>query len=204
VHHFQKDGLEEVEDELADLANLKIEEPVRQQFEVTTDQGIIQSYETASALNVTLNEGCWICNEDWNGFVDLRLVTILPCSHSACSSCLLQFFKICNQKQKDELTLREYNLKFSCGICRLELDETIPYETADRVINKNQVSSFNQFILSGRSKDDRRERRQLINHLLVDRFEYDVGLVEAALFNLIEIIDIDGSNKLTTGRIFNF
>jgi hypothetical protein len=199
VHRFQKEGVEGSEAEVNDSAKLKIEELVHQQFVVTTDQMILQSFEEASATPVTLNDRCWICNESWSEFVDLRLVTVLPCSHSACSNCLFNLLKSCNQKQNDELTLREYNFQFSCGICRLELDETIPYKTADQVLNTNQISSFYQFISSGRSKNDRRERRQLISYLLVDRFEYDVGLVEAALFNLIDIIGVEGSDKLTTG-----
>jgi hypothetical protein len=198
VHHFQPAGAavaEEVDE--VDLEQLEIAEREPQKFDVTTDEAILQSGEQASASPVTLNDVCWICNEKWNEFVDLRLVTILPCLHSACSSCLLKLLKTSNEKQKDGMG--EFNYKFDCGVCRLELDETIPYEAANQVLNKNLVPSFYQFISTGRTKDERRERRQLVYSLLVDRFEYDVGRVEATLFNFIEIMDCNEPEQLTFG-----
>jgi hypothetical protein len=112
----------------------------------------------------------------------------------------LKLLKTSNEKQKDGMG--EFTYQFNCGICRLELDEAIPYEAADKVMNKNLVPSFSQFIATGRSKEERRERRQLVNSLLVDQFEYDVQRVEATLFNLIDIMEVDGSEKLTTS--FNY
>jgi hypothetical protein len=202
VHHFHRDGVDVVEEAVVEIDSekLKTEEPVPKTFNVTTDQLILQSFEHASTATITMNDVCWICNEKWNEFVDLRLVTVFPCSHSACSSCVLKLLKTSNEKQKDGMG--EFTYKFNCGICRHELDETIPYEAANQVLNKSLVPSFVQFISSGRTKEERRERRQLIYSLLVDRFEYDVQRVEATLFNLIDIMEVDGSDKLTTGNYF--
>jgi hypothetical protein len=201
MHRFQTgDEIEEVNENLNQLTvNPK---PEVQKFDVTTDGLILQSFEIASAVLITLNDICWICHQKWNEFVDLRLVTVLPCSHSACSACLLKLLKTSNEKQKDGMG--EFTYKFDCGVCRHELDETIPYEAANQVLNKSLVPSFFQFISTGRSKEERRERRQLIYSLLVDRFEYDVQRVEATLFNLIEIMNVDGSEKLTTGSCLKF
>jgi hypothetical protein len=202
VHVFQANPVETTEpNEVPACSSIQLEksEPVLQKVRVTTDQEIIKSCEQASAVTITLNDVCWICNEKWNEFVDLRLVTILPCLHSACSACLLKMLKSSNEKQKDGMG--EFTYKFNCGICRLELEETVPYEAANQVLNKNLIPSFYQFISSGRSKEERRERRQLVNSLLVDQFEYDVQRVEATLFNLIEIMEIGGAESLTSGEI---
>jgi hypothetical protein len=137
-----------------------------------------------------------LTEQNWNESVDLKLVTILPCSHSCCSECLIKNLKNSHEKQKDGMG--EFNFKFDCGICRLDLDETIPYEAANLALNKGLVPSFVQFISSGPSKEERRERRQLVYTLLVDTFEYDVSRVEATLFNLIEILDHQGPTELSS------
>jgi hypothetical protein len=130
--------------------------------------------------------------------IDLKLFTILPCS--CCYECLIKNIMNSHEKQRD--AMGEFNFKFDCGICRLDLDEAIPYEAANLVLNKGLVPSFVQFISSGSSREERRERRQLVYTLLVDTFEYDVGRVEATLFNLIEILDYHGPTELTSG-LFN-
>jgi hypothetical protein len=199
VHHFNRNSLENDEEDF-DFEQLEIDVQEPQKFGVSTDELILQSLEQALAVPVTLNDVCWICQLSWKEFVDLRLVTVLPCSHSACSSCLLKLLKSSNEKQKDGMG--EFTYRFDCGICRLELDETIPHEAADKVLNKNLVPSFCQFISTGPSKDERTKRRQLVYSLLVDQFEYDVARVEATLFNLIEIMGVNGSEQLTPGLHF--
>jgi hypothetical protein len=199
VKHFARSGAvftDAYEDEI-DLEQLEIEARKPQMFDVTTEQLILLSFEQASATSVTLNDMCWICQLNWSEFVELRLVTILPCSHSACSACLFKLFKTCNQKQNDERG--EYSYQFNCGICRLDLDETIPFEAADKVLDRNLVPSFFQFILTGPDRDERTKRRQLVYSLLVDHFEYEVNRVEATLFNLIDIMGVDESEKLSSG-----
>jgi hypothetical protein len=203
VKHFARSGIKIIENVREEEKEINSEKPgasdlkKTQTFDVTTSQAIIESCEQASAVNATSNDVCWICLLSWNEFVDLRLVIIPPCSHLACSSCLLKLLKTCSEKQKDGMG--EFTYQFNCGICRLELDETIAYEAANQVLDRNLVASFAQFIATGSSKEERRERRQLIHSLLVDRFEYDVTRVENTLFNFIDIIGVDGSENLTPG-----
>ncbi len=200
MHKFVRDG-PEIENELEEaLEQLEINPREAQKFDVTTDEAILASQTEAAAAVITFNEMCWICQLNWNEFTDLRLITRLHCQHLACSSCLLRMLKNSSEKQKD--AMGEFNFRFECGICRLELDETIPYETAESVLNKGLVPSLSQFIMTGPSKDERRERRRLVYSLLVDQFEYDVARVEATLFNLLEIINCPEPTQLSSGMFF--
>jgi hypothetical protein len=162
------------------------DECCEQNFNVETCAKLIESTLAINALSN--DDQCPICYIQWTNFIDPSIVAILPCSHACCATCLLRFYRECENCQENGAEEEEDKLKFSCVLCRKKMHPTAIQQVAHGVATKRLVGSFK--LLSKKLPFSKKEFEELIVSLLLDKnIEFDISKVENALFNMVGLVD---------------
>ncbi|KAI8851884.1 hypothetical protein BC829DRAFT_386226 [Chytridium lagenaria] len=128
---------------------------------------------------------CPCCRTEWTDFVDPTLAVLLPCAHPICITCLLRM-RIETQKPLETEFHGLVKLDFKCTNCRHEIPPTIIDVIAENISRAKLVESI--YLIGSRLPLDEDARAVLISSLLV-KHEFDIAMVESALFNTIGLMD---------------
>jgi DNA-nicking Smr family endonuclease len=158
-------------------------------------QGTYNAKRKVSRAILNPNDSCPICMRQWDQFVDNSIVAILECSHTCCATCLFNLHKECQTIEEN------YQIPFSCSLCRLALKPTVLSDLANMVVNASLIASFGRFVAQTGLLDENEDvRRNMVVNLLLDTCEFDVCRTESKLYELLQMILHDSSQALNSAQ----
>ena len=141
------------------------------------------------ALNASdSDDECPICGERWCEFVEPTVAAILPCNHSCCAPCLVNYFNSCKASSGNEACT------FGCPLCRLRLSDNIFDDLAHAFLDRNLIDSFE--FLAEKLACSRDYLKNLVVSLLVKTHKFDLSKVEFTLFNMVGLMDPNPNESL--------
>lgn len=140
---------------------------------------VLKAEEMTGAIDGFATDACTICMDTWDGELQNSYAVMLPCKHTLCANCLVNWQAECNRPRKPPP--HKPPPDFSCVECRTAIPRRAVDELAAGVVSSDDSLT----LLTGHLGCDAEVRCQIVRSLLVQH-KFNVPTVEDRLWEMLQ------------------